>query len=66
MSCQRCTPTANDAEWPRCCYDTLHTLLPGPPTADHHHCDDGGGGAGAEKEGVEEQSPNLSKDDLIW
>ena len=48
MSCQRCTPTANDAEWPRCCYDTLHTLLPGPRTADHHHCDDGGekGGGG--------------------
>ena len=47
MSCQRCTPTANDAEWPRCCYDTLHTLLPGPRTADHHHDGDGA----AEKEG---------------
>ena len=58
MSCQVCTPTANDAEWPRCCYDTPHTLLPGPRHADddehhdHHHHQGGCGGKEGDGETV--------------
>ena len=49
MSCQRCSPcrpAANDAEWCCCCYDTLHTQLPGPGTADHAGDDDDDDDAG--------------------